>query len=73
MQPDQWIILTLVGAIAGAGLAQLWVFGWTFKDMKEDRDYWRGIALDALDVGDKAIDVAVEKVEKVATPRTRKR
>lgn len=71
MPPDQWIILTIVGAIAGAGLAQLWVFGWTFKDMKEDRDYWRGIALDALDVGDKAIDVAVE--EKATSGRARKR
>lgn len=60
MGAEQWTVAAIVTALAGAGLAKLWVFGWTFNDMKEDRDFWRDTALNALNLGDKAIDVAVK-------------
>jgi hypothetical protein len=59
---EQWTILGLVGGIAGAGLAKLWVFGWTYTqarqdlaEMTVDRNFWRDAALKALRHGDAAL------------------
>jgi hypothetical protein len=38
-----------------------WVFGWTFDEMRSDRDFWREVALTSLNHADKAIDVAKRK------------
>jgi hypothetical protein len=32
---------TIVGGVAAAGVAGKWVFGWVFKAMEKDRDFWR--------------------------------
>lgn len=56
MAPEQWTIAGIVVAIASAGLAKLWVFGWTYADMKSDRDFWRSIALKSMGHVDKALE-----------------
>jgi hypothetical protein len=60
--PEQWTILGLVGAITTAGLAKLWVFGWTYTDkvkdlgeMTLDRNFWRDTALKSMGHVDKAL------------------
>ena len=62
MQPDQLTLLGLIGAIAAAGLAKLWVFGWTYADkvkdlgeMTIDRNFWRDTALKSMGHVDKAL------------------
>lgn len=62
MPPEQWTVVGLIGAIAGAGLAKLWVFGWTYadkvKDLSEmtiDRNFWRDTALKSMGHVDKAL------------------
>lgn len=56
-----------IGALAvGAlllGHRRLWVFGWQFRAVEIDRDFWRDLSLRLLKVNDKAIDVAAEKVQ----------
>lgn len=40
------------------GLFKRWiVIGWTYQDMKEDRDRWREIALSGTKLAHRAVDV----------------
>lgn len=55
MTPEQWTLFGMVAAIASAGLAKLWVWGWTFFDMQKDRDFWRDTALKSMGHVDKAL------------------
>lgn len=58
LDPSQWTLLTFIVAIGAAGLRQLWVWGWTYAEVKKDRDFWRNTALKALGHTDKALDIA---------------
>lgn len=37
------VVFLLVAALFG-GYRKWWVFGWSYKDMEEDRDFWRKTA-----------------------------
>jgi hypothetical protein len=65
----QWVFQQLIGIYGGffavclfiVGCFYKWVvFGWTYSDMREDRDRWREIALS----GTKLASRAVEKITK---------
>lgn len=65
MTPEQYTLLGLAAALAGAGVAKIWVFGWTYQakvkdleDMTEDRNFWRDIALKSTGLTDRALNVA---------------
>jgi hypothetical protein len=76
LTPEQLTIIGLLFAIGAAGLAKKWVWGWVYEalkqtdeerltDMTEDRDFWRDLALQLMNVNDKAIDVASKKAADV--------
>lgn len=44
----------LIGVLL-SGARGMWVFGRSFEDMKEDRDYWRTQALKGTDLADSAL------------------
>lgn len=56
MAPEQWTLFGLIAAITSAGLAKLWVWGWTYQELKADRDFWRTIALKSMGHVDKALE-----------------
>lgn len=65
MSPDLVNIATPVGMLLTAivtGAKGLWVFGREFEQMRKDRDEWRTMALQALDLGKTATKVAEAKV-----------
>jgi hypothetical protein len=39
--PEQWTIAGLLVAIGIAGAARQWVFGWVYKAMERERDFYR--------------------------------
>ena len=49
------VIALLLGFLFGFS-KEYWVFGWTYKAIKEDRDYWRDQAVKQLETVDKAIE-----------------
>jgi hypothetical protein len=66
-----FVVVLLLGAL-GAGAKGLWVFGRTYNEMRDEKDAqiktlmdrverWEGVALKALNVGEKLADKA--KVE----------
>jgi hypothetical protein len=62
LSPEQVIAVAgIIGAVVGAGIRRAWVWGWTYTEMRDDRDFWRSTALTAMGHTDKAIDV-VDKV-----------
>ena len=67
MTPEQYTLLGVAFALAGAGVAKVWVFGWTYiakvkdlEDMTTDRNFWRDIALKSMTHTDKALRVATK-------------
>jgi hypothetical protein len=60
-------VLTLIVLIGLAGAAGKWVWGWTYQECKAREQEWRGIALDLLMAGHKAIDI-VEKTTRGGRP-----
>lgn len=52
---------SLLAGITAAGLAKKWVWGWTYEEIRRERDFWRDTALKAMGHADKAIDT-VRKV-----------
>lgn len=65
--PTGWLDLISSGGVIGMFVLLSWLVatrrlvpGWTYRDMVEDRDRWRTIALQGLKVGEKAIDIAKE-------------
>ena len=58
MQLDPSVVIAAFGAlVAGlSGAARL-----IYIDLRKDRDYWRGVALQLMAVNNKAIDVAAVK------------
>lgn len=56
---EQVVVLAgIIGAVIGAGIRRAWVWGWTYTEMRAERDFWRDTALQAMGHTDKAIDVA---------------
>lgn len=61
------LLAFLLIAVVWGGRARWWVFGWVLDKESElrqealkDRDYWRGIAVKSLNVGQSAVDAAVK-------------
>lgn len=52
----------IVTAIATAGMAKQWVFGWIYREMVADRDFWRDRALRGSGLAEIATDVAEEQL-----------
>ncbi|MGH2714795.1 MAG: hypothetical protein ACRDM7_13100 [Thermoleophilaceae bacterium] len=62
-----WADFALRGGAYGLLLIVFWmlvtkrlVFGWAYMELREDRDYWRRIALDGLRVGERAVQLVKE-------------
>lgn len=50
-------VTVLVLVLMFTGWKGLWVFGWQYKDMKQDRDEWKEAALRGTRVAERAIEV----------------
>ena len=61
MTPEQFTVAALVTAIAAAGMAGQWVFGWVYKAMVADRDFWRDRALGSTGLASIATDEAEKR------------
>lgn len=48
----------ILGAVIVSGIKKVWVWGWTYNSVVEDRDFWRTTALKSMGHADKAIDIA---------------
>lgn len=50
----QWIekggVLAVAVIIIVAGSRKLWVWGWQYREMEADRDFWRDVALRTVDI-----------------------
>lgn len=55
MTIDPAVILGFITALTGALSA---VARFVYLDLRKDRDYWRGVALQLMAVNNKAVDVA---------------
>jgi hypothetical protein len=53
-------VLGLLVLIVLSGARGWWVFSWQYRDLKQDRDDWKQLALSATRTGEKVAD-AVEK------------
>lgn len=42
--------------IVVTGARRVWVFGWTYAEVRAERDEWKAVALDLLQVGRKLVD-----------------
>lgn len=63
MTPEQYTLVGLLIAIGIAGAAGKWVFGWVYKAMERDRDYWRSRALRWAGLAEMAIDEAAKRAD----------
>lgn len=43
------VLAVLVLIILG-GSRRLWVWGWQYREMENDRDFWRDVALKTVDI-----------------------
>ncbi len=50
--------LALLVVVLVGGWKQWWVFGWSFKDMKIERDEWRILALKGTSIAHQAVTMA---------------
>jgi hypothetical protein len=66
VSPEQWTLGGLLVAIGVAGAARQWVFGWVYKAMETDRDWWRSRYFEAL-------GLAEISAERLPAPRRRAR
>lgn len=54
------VVFLLVAALFG-GYKQWWVFGWSYRDMEQDRDAWRRTAERGTATAERAAKVAESK------------
>lgn len=56
------VLVAIIVFIIWSGVRGHWVFGWTYREMKEDRNGWRESAtrLAKLDTAKHAVDSVVE-------------
>lgn len=52
---------TILTAVVGAGIRQVWVWGWTYKAMVEERDFWRSATLELIPITGKATQIVADK------------
>jgi hypothetical protein len=48
-------VVGLLLLILYGGREQWWVFGWQYRQMREDRDFWQESALKGMDLADRAV------------------
>jgi hypothetical protein len=65
-------LMTLAEKLSGAGLAtllimilvggwrQYWVFGWQFKQLQDERDEWKRMALRGTDFAERAVSLVAK-------------
>lgn len=50
----EWVerggILALLLIIIAGGSRKLWVWGWQYREMEDDRNFWRDVALRTVDI-----------------------
>ena len=62
LTPEQTAAVAgILAAVILAGMTGKWVWGWTYRAVVEDRDFWRSTALRAMGHADKAVDIAAKK------------
>lgn len=54
----------LLVTILWSGAVKKWVWGWTYQELKADRDFWRSLHFRTVDVAKQAVTI----VEKVTVP-----
>ena len=64
VSPEQITLASLLVGIGVAGAAQKWVFGWVYKAMVDDRDFWRDRALGSTGLAEIATDEAEKRARK---------
>lgn len=52
------VVLLLLLILIG-GYRQWWVFGWAYKEIKEDSSEWRRLALSGTELVEKAVEKTV--------------
>lgn len=69
LTPAQAIVVaTVIMAVIGAGVRQIWVWGWTYKAKVDECDQWKRLALSLVGINEQAINkvelvVKAQKVE----------
>ena len=61
MTPEQITLAGVLIAIGVAGAAGKWVFGWVYRAMEEDRNFWRDRALGMTGLAEVATKEAEER------------
>ena len=64
MTPEQITLAGVLISIGVAGAAGKWVFGWVYKAMVEDRDFWRDRALGSTGLAEIATDEAEKRARR---------
>jgi hypothetical protein len=64
MSPEQITLGSLLIAIGVAGAARQWVFGWVYKAMVDERDFWRDRALGSIGLAEIATDEAEKRARR---------
>lgn len=62
--------VALALAILYGGAKGWWVFGWVFRAMEEDRDWWRDDARGVTNVLEKVVPAARRRPRAPRAPRT---
>lgn len=57
---DAGIVGLLVFILIG-GSRQWWVWGYQFRDLKQERDWWRDTALRGTQMAERAVDIAAKR------------
>lgn len=50
-------VIALLVLILTSGARGVWVWGWHYKDLEHDRDYWRTLALSGTDIAEKTVRI----------------
>lgn len=54
-------LAVLVIVALGAGAKKIWVWGWVLKQTEDDRDFWRGVAIEATAGLKEAVNLAEKR------------
>lgn len=57
--PYGLVVFLIVGVVLG-GLKKWWVFGWVYQEKVNDKEYWQGIAVKGLNIGQDAVKAAAK-------------
>jgi hypothetical protein len=62
LDPERLTIIGLLIVALVTGAREVWVFGWYYRQMRDDRDEWRDLARRGTGMAEKAVDVAQKKI-----------